>query len=90
MPELLVSGMKTVANRYLRHFRNQGLRVAQQQVHDIRVLNLIFHKLNFETKTLSGALNDSTVSGGFAAHEQGNAYDTFVTWTAISAVAPFS
>jgi hypothetical protein len=70
--------MVAVADRGLRHLRDQGLRVAQQQVqHRAGAVELVFHLLRAQAKAVACALHHGTAGGRFAAHEQRHADHAF-------------
>src|SRR5580658_7822831 len=77
-----------ITHRGLRHLRDQGLGVAQQQdLHLTVAVELVLELLPDQLVSISSALHDRPAGGGFAAHEQRDADQAFVA-DQISADAP--
>ena len=70
--------MVAVADRRLRHLRDQRLRVAQQQVQHGRTLELFPDSSGVEPKTLSGALHNRPAGGGLTTHKKRDTDDALV------------
>jgi hypothetical protein len=63
----------------LRHLRDQGLRVAQQQKLQLPIsMELVLELLSDQPVSVAGALHDRPTRGGFTAHEQRESDKAFV------------
>src|ERR1700694_858095 len=68
-----------IAHCGLRHLRDQGLRVAQQQNLQRPIsMELVLELLSDQPVSVTGALYDRPTWGGFTAHEQRDADEAFV------------
>jgi len=77
--ELLVDRTMPVADRRLRHLRQQRLRIAQQQM--LRrpgASELALQQLPRKPERRAGALHDGAARGGLTAHEEGNTHHALV------------
>src|SRR6202521_59477 len=79
--QLLVDRMMPIAYRRLRHLGDQRLGVAQQEVHGrAETPELILEQSGLEPESMPGALHHRAAGRGLAAHEQGYAENTLVTY----------
>jgi len=63
----------------LRHLRDQGLGVAQQQKLQRPIsMEFVLELLSDQPVSVAGALHDRPTRGGFTAHEQRDADEAFV------------
>ena len=77
--QLLVDRVMPVADRGLRHLRDQRLRVAQQQVHGrAEPAELGLEQVGLEAVSVPGALHHRAAGRGVAAHEQRYAENALV------------
>ena len=76
--QLLVKRVVAIANRRLRHLRDQRLRVPQQQVQHWRSVELFLDRPGLQLETMAGALNHRAAGRGFTAHEQRDSHQPFV------------
>ena len=73
--------MVPIAHGRLRHLGDQCLGVSQQKVHRRpEAPELILQQFGLEPESIPGALHHRAAGRGLAAHEQGNAEDTLVTY----------
>ena len=77
--QLLVDRVMPIADRRLRHLRDQRLGIAQQQMHRrTEAPELALEQFGLEPHAVPRALHDGAAGRGVAAHEQRNAEDAFV------------
>src|ERR1700731_3528727 len=71
--------MMAITHGGLRHLRDQGLRVAQQQKLQRPIsMELVLELLSDQAVSVAGALHYRPTRGGFTAHEQRDADEAFV------------
>src|SRR5882762_5177133 len=87
--QLLVHRVMPIAHCGLRHLRDQGLGVAQQQkLHFPISMELVLELLSDHPVSVAGALHDRPTRGGFTAHNSAMPMRPSLPTTEISAEAP--
>src|SRR5471032_1026303 len=77
--QLLLDRVMAVAHGRLRHLRNQGLRIAQQEAHHrAGTVELVHQHLRLQAKADAARLHHGAAGRGTAAHEQRHADDAFI------------
>ena len=77
--KLLIQGVMPIANGGLRHLRQQGLRVTQQQMlHGAAMIEFLLEQIARQLVGIACALHDRTARRRFTAHEKRNTDDAFV------------
>ena len=78
--QLLIEGMVPIAYCGLRHLRDEGLRVSQEQVKSrLSLVEFGFHEGRLQPTSEPRALHDRAAGRGFTAHEKRHTHDAFVS-----------